>query len=51
MSEITLFKQAGVAIPDYIRADEDDFTRKMAGNPGGKSRTTHSPRAIHSSGR
>ena len=37
MSEITLFKQAGVAIPDYIRADDDDFTRKMAGNPGGKS--------------
>ena len=37
MSEITLFKQAGVALPDYIRVDEDDFTRKMAGNPGGKA--------------
>ena len=37
MSEITLFKQANAVIPDYIRADDDDFTRKMAGNPTGKS--------------
>lgn len=37
MSEITLFKQAGATLPDYIRIDEDDFTRKLAGNPGGKA--------------
>lgn len=37
MSDITLFKQAGATLPDYIRADADDFTRKMAGAPTGKS--------------
>jgi hypothetical protein len=36
MSEITLFK-SGAALPDYLRSDEDDFTRRLAGTPQGKS--------------
>lgn len=36
MSEITLFK-SGAALPDYLRDIQDDFTKSIAGNAGGKT--------------
>lgn len=35
MSNISLFKQGNVAIPDYLR-EVDDFTKTLAGGSGGK---------------
>jgi hypothetical protein len=35
MSNITLFKQGNVALPDYLR-ESDDITKNLAGNSGGK---------------
>ena len=35
MSNITLFKQGNIAVPDYLRAT-DDITKQLAGNSGGK---------------
>jgi len=36
MSEMTLFK-SGSALPDYLRNQEDDFTKRLAGGSQGKS--------------
>lgn len=36
MSEMTLFK-SGVALPDYLRAEPDEFTRRLAGTTQGKT--------------
>lgn len=36
MSEITLFK-SGAALPDYLRGEADDFTKRIAGGTQGKS--------------
>ena len=36
MSELTLFK-SGASLPDYLRADPDEFTKRLAGGSAGKS--------------
>jgi hypothetical protein len=36
MSDITLFK-SGAALPDYLRGEADDFTKRIAGGTQGKS--------------
>lgn len=36
MSDITLFK-SGAALPDYLRGESDDFTKRIAGGTQGKS--------------
>jgi len=39
MSELTLFK-SGAALPDYLRSEPDELTKRLAGNTGGKSIST-----------
>lgn len=39
MSELTLFK-SGDALPDYLRSEPDELTKRLAGNTGGKSIST-----------
>jgi hypothetical protein len=36
MSELTLFK-SGASLPDYLRADPDEFTKRLAGGSTGKT--------------
>ena len=36
MSELTLFK-SGASLPDYLRSDPDEFTKRLAGGSTGKT--------------
>lgn len=39
MTELTLFK-SGAALPDYLRSEPDELTKRLAGSAGGKSIST-----------